>query len=201
MKRIAIIIVVLFSIIIFTNKTMAECPEGFSQKTVTIQINNCDYMVKICYICAGATTQTIILDEFTKISPMCQQTWTIQQVEYALFTAIHNPTFVYENLCDNIAPPCATPPNPPQGLEEWNKNPVCWYKARDGNFVWYRPCEICYCVTLWRVCWDPISGMPVETPISVPYLEGDDCSCSLEIPPDPISGRTDCFRILMECDP
>ncbi|MEI6091776.1 MAG: hypothetical protein WCR42_15070 [bacterium] len=202
MKKLAIIIVVLFSIILFTNKTMAECPEGFSEVTVTIQINNCDYMVSICYICAVSTTQTIILDKFTKISPMCQQTWTIQQVEQALFSAITDPTFVYENLCDNMPPPCAIPPNPPQGLEEWGKNPVCWFKVREDGFVWFKPCETCYCVTKWRVCWDPVDGTAVETPISVPFLEGEGCDCSFIEPPDPIIEQqsTSCFRIPSECD-
>jgi hypothetical protein len=185
-----------------TNETKAGCPEGFTQTTKEILINGCLYKVEICYKCAGVSTdQTIKLNGFGKLDSNCIQSWTTQQVAQAIYSTITDPNYFRQNLCAG-APPCSNPQA--NGLHVWCEEPVCWQKERaTKTFYWYHPCitSSCYCVTQYLVCWDPVSGVAMHTPIGSSYLEGDNCDCPIIEPPDPIyyNFPTTCFKIITDC--
>ncbi|MEI6089228.1 MAG: hypothetical protein WCR42_02140 [bacterium] len=200
MKKFWLIIAVLFSIILFTNKTKAECPENLDSMGETIIINGCPYVVEICYKCAVTSGTSIAKLGGWRKANNCEQSWTTEEVLEAINQKLQDIDFIMENICPFVLP-CSFFP-----LNQWNYEYIenmCWKKTNEGNgFIYYSECsgQSQYCYTQWRICWDELTSEPSKTLIYGPVLIGNNtCPLGPE-PEDPeVNETSDCFALSDGC--
>jgi hypothetical protein len=208
MKKILVMMVFVFAMMfvgVNEAKATADCPEGFNSTSRTFTVNGCDYEILVCYNCETDLTvdqRSIRLWGIRKLDD-CPQSWDINQVHEDLTLKIMTNAFLYE-ICplDPKIKPCEDPGPEYYTFVLYQTN--CWYKFNDYGEVWYLPCPEGdnYCVTQYKVCYDPNLQEYVYTIIYGPFLSTYyDCPEGAE-PDDPALGEeTDCFAISNKCNP
>jgi hypothetical protein len=202
MKKLGLIIVVLLSFVLLTNKTMATCPDGLSQRTNRIMINGCAYDVDICYKCITLDgIVRVMVNGIIKVDPNCNQSWTWNQVIQGVFNIVYGPNYIRDYVCNSL-PPCT---DPPTGIPQWFSKPLCWFKLKvDQSRVKLFACEgSSSCITKWLICWDTQLGREQRTLVEGPVLDfPSTCPIGPE-PPDPVNiGEfSECFTVSTPCNP
>jgi hypothetical protein len=200
---------IIFFFIVGTSELKASaCPNGFTPRTVQMNINGCTYEVNICVKCqTGIAPAEIQIRDFSHIvlSPECEQTWTIYQVLDYIANQLSTYSFIYAYLCT----PLTAPPCPAQSDIHIFRHWVCWNIEVVYYFGKYHikhtPCDYDnYCEERYKYCYDPIANQNVKTRVYGPALVGS-INCTLEASeveiPDQIDQPTDCYIYHTPCNP
>ena len=162
----------------------ATCPTGWSSKTVTLHVGDCDYKLKVCYKCAVSYPGDVYILGIEELDSSCNNILPINQIIEQAYVEISRGAFIYSNLCVgglHNAPPCDGDPSSVYSTMNihWN---YCWQ-------VWYRhngiepiyeiiPCEDnAECIETIKFCWNgtdytKVGASSFSTPQTPP--------CSLE---------------------
>lgn len=210
MKKTLLLVVLIGFIAIFSNvNTQAQCPVGYTQKTVFIYIGPCLYQVDLCVKCPTGPVPGAVQIQgfFKKTTPPCLPSVGFQTALDAAEAQILNFDYINHILCENTVqgPPC-----PDQSDEVQVAHAVCWEaecKIEDGvKYVYYRPCEGANsCVEKYTVCRNP-DGSYSQTATYPPTIDGDGTvNCTLEAwevtEPDVVGQISSCFISHTICNP
>jgi hypothetical protein len=161
MKKIILSLILTFTLLILSNvESKGQCETGYTSKTLTIQVGNCDYGVEVCYKCELHHPGTIRMKKFWLIDSNCVNSLDIDIVVNSLYLEISDGSFILTNFCpDGLY---NTPPCNEQGTSYneftfyyaycWQQ----WYRSNGVAFVReYWPCEEnAGCEERIKVCWD-----------------------------------------------
>ncbi len=198
---------VLVSILAFTLMTgieaKAQCPTGYSFQALTLTVQDCDYLVQICYQCNPTNnSMSVKVTLFGLVDPSCIQDppLTPEAILGDIYAQLNDPDYI-EDLCGLDIPPCVGPGSGTLDLSE--ERPTCWRKYNNsGNYI-YEVCpdtEDVYCLTIFKWCYD--ANIPeYRYTRTTPTQYGDTDECQSEYEPDPVPGQHSyCFRIITICD-
>ena len=144
-------------------ESKGQCEPGYTAKTVTLHVGDCDYIVDICYKCYASSPGAVKVNSITLVDPNCNNSVNIDFVTWMIYQEISTGAFIYSNLCPggiNEVPPCTT---------EYYNNPYfevtyyyCWQKwlRFDGTnyYRMYVPCdENAECIERVYYCWDNVN--------------------------------------------
>lgn len=164
MKKIILSLIITFTILILSNnESIAQCPSGFTLKTVTLTIGPCDYDIQLCYKC-GITNPGEVTIVDIKLKDNSCTPLPLEQVFDGIYASISNYQFIYTELCPSYNAPDCDDQSDVYIINHWN----CWEAELveyfgDTTYV-YRPCNYdSYCKEYAKFCWDPISETYIKT--------------------------------------
>lgn len=203
MKRYFYYGLLLVSLFVISFEAKAQCPDGYDQTTVEIDVGSCTYDVVICYKCEdemGTTTSDILVYRWT-IQDNCVQAppMNTNEVYEGIWEEVTQPAFL-NNLC-GLAGPCDVSPG---GFWFTVSVDQCFIKIKAGDRIWYSPCweGNTPCVIVYRICWDP--SLPgFKKIIEQDWTDYSTYSCPSTEPPDPVNNgdETTCFGLSSPCNP
>lgn len=206
MKNFIILVVVLFCLIIMSNETKAQCPDGYSYTQETLNIGGCFYSVELCYTCRILVEHNanVILKSFRKLPtiPECNNNMTTDEVLAEINNQIKTIGFFQIILgCPPFQPaPCDT--------SNWDfvtyKTPTCLQKTMmpDSTMKFEGcPSDTTKCVIIYKYCWDPIEEIIVAN-VHEHYYEGNGMCPPGQEPADPtvVWESSTCFGVITPCE-
>jgi len=206
-NNILIVLAIIITMLTISAKDAdAQCPAGYSQTTITMNIFGCDYNVLICYKCPTLfPTYEIMLAGVMPIpsNPSCSNGLTFDQICNEIENQIATADFVYTFLCPQMqAEPC-----PDNSTTIIYSTPVCWNITKiiyqGAETYSYSPCNGSpNCEIIYKVCFN---GTTYERTFDNATLTGGSINCYLhayEITlPTVLNQPTDCFIINSKCTP
>ncbi|MGE5480654.1 MAG: hypothetical protein ACM3U1_09550 [Chloroflexota bacterium] len=111
------------------NVAKAECLAGYTERTIPMVINGCQYEVTLCVKCSiGPTPSDVVVqpNEIRMISPVGCQTWNPNQVLNYVYSQVMTYDFIYSYLCPNpyiTMSPCT---DPEQNYKVTTNHWLCW---------------------------------------------------------------------------
>lgn len=193
---------------VFQGQAIAQCPDGYTPRTVYMTINGCPYQVDLCVSCSvGPVPSSVSVIGLLQIpqTPPCVQTWTFQQVLQEVESQVSTWDYMYTYLCDPMtAPPC--PNQAYNSMNHW----VCW-KIQCIEYLgeitlYYVACDYDnYCEETYSWCWqaDEHGGHYVRT--SYEHHMVGSINCTLEgwqihVPTVP-GTESECYIYHTPCNP
>jgi hypothetical protein len=216
-KKLVMLGVTLFLLTVgMRSNAEAQCPTGYTAKTINMNVGGCIYTFDICYKCSPlgmGATKVEFLSGPTLIptTPACSSSVPLSGVMNYIMAQVQSPAFIFNELCTYKppAPPCDGP-NPPELVTY--KIPQCWEAEVIMYFgekaVTFRQCSDDICEVTYSICVDGQGGY-VRTEIS---KTGGTPSCTIEassvlfpdpsnLDPYPVGHKTDCYIYHSVCNP
>ena len=164
MKRFSNILVALwvtvFLLIVgMKSEVGAQCPAGFTPKTINMNVGGCIYAVDICVKCSplGLGASEVYINGGITLIPPCTSTLPFSAVVDYLNSQIKNPSYMFDVLCPfkPQAPPCDGPNQP---IIVKYRSYLCW-KAEvisyfGQNTLYFSTCSDDFCEEIYSVCVD-----------------------------------------------
>lgn len=195
MKKLIKIMIILF-IMVNINNLKAECPSGYAEQIDTITIKNCQYEIKVCFLCGMYSLEAQMqLNSWVKLDPNCNQSLNDFEVEEAILNNIFSWPFCKRYIC--LVDPEITPCNPhaqePLIIKE--KLYSCIKFNYDNlNRKIFSKCGESYCYSEYLFCFDPVLGP--QKIVLQRYRVGDEMECpEIYDPQDPLNSIEDhCYK-------
>jgi hypothetical protein len=107
MKKIVFSLIVTFTVLILSNnESIAQCPPGWSTKTVSIPYAGCVYQIEICYQCLVTHPGPVYINKIERVVGPCAPSNWGDAIPY-LLDYISSAQFVFNDLCLWFTPePC-----------------------------------------------------------------------------------------------
>ncbi len=137
----------------------AQCPIGFTPRTINMNVGGCIYEVDICVKCSplGLGASEVHISGGARLVPPCIPTLPYSAVVDYINSQIKNPSYMFDVLCpfSPQAPPCDGP-NPPIIVKY--RSYLCWkaeviYYHNDYT-LYFSPCGDDYCEETYLYCVD-----------------------------------------------
>lgn len=117
MKNIISLIILTFALLIASNvESKGQCPTGYTQQIITINMGGCLYDVNVCYKCPSPTShfpdaEVIVVDMVKQpTNPPCNNGWTTEQELSYARNYFNTGQFIWYFACLWAEiPPCPTP--------------------------------------------------------------------------------------------
>ncbi len=183
MKKIIFSLIITFTLLILSNvESNGQCASGYSSKTITLTLGNCDYVIDVCYKCEVTNPGSVYIRQITEVDSSCNNALPIDQIIAQAYAEISTGAFIYSNLCIDSwydAPPC-------NGGTAYKEFEIifnyCWQiRLRDNGYQHvfeFIPCEDnATCIETLRYCF----ANPGYTKLTSSYSSAQSPPCELQL--------------------
>jgi hypothetical protein len=198
MKNFISLLIITFALLVMSNvESKGQCASGYSSKTITLTLGNCDYVIDVCYKCEVTNPGSVYIRQITEVDSSCNNALPIDQIIAQAYAEISTGAFIYSNLCIDSwydAPPC-------NGGTAYKEFEIifnyCWQIRLGDNGYEYIPCEDnATCIEKLKYCYNTIT-QEYDKILPSTFSSPQTPPCELEVNeitlPSVLYGVSECF--------